>query len=38
MGLRAELKHNPRGAARKAGILVGVLAVAYVLYRRRHDR
>ena len=38
MGMRAELKHNPRGAARKAGLLVGALAVLYLVRRARRRR
>lgn len=38
MGMRAELKHNPSGAALKVGVLVGVLALAYGLSRRRRGR
>lgn len=38
MGIRSELKHNPRGAARKVGVVVGVLAVAYLVLRRRKGR
>lgn len=35
MGGKAEFRHNPRGAARKVGVLVGVLALAYAWRRRR---
>ncbi|MCH2240404.1 MAG: hypothetical protein MK041_00400 [Aquabacterium sp.] len=38
MGGRAELKHNPAGAAKKAAVLAGVLAVGYLLWRRGRDR
>lgn len=33
MGGRAELKHNPRGAARKALTVVGVVGLAYLCLR-----
>ena len=35
MGGRAELRHNPAGAARKAVVLGAVLGLGYVLWRRR---
>lgn len=42
MGGKAELKHNPVGAARKALVVVGILGVGYLLLRgeggRRSDR
>lgn len=38
MGIRAELRHNPRGAARKVGVIVGVLAVVYIFRRRNRNR
>lgn len=34
MGMRAELRHNPRGAARKIGLAVGVLALVYLATRK----
>ena len=38
MGLRAELRHNPRGAARKAGFLLAGLTVAYLAHRAYRKR
>ena len=38
MGLRAELKHNPQGAARKAAALVAVVGVGCWLLSRRGGR
>lgn len=38
MGGRAELKHNPVGAAKKALAVAAVLGTAYVLARRRSSR
>jgi len=35
MGLRAEWEHNPRGAVAKVGLAVGVLALLYLVGRRR---
>lgn len=37
-GLRAELRHNPRGAARKAGLLLAGVALAYVAHRAYRKR
>lgn len=37
MGGRAELKHNPAGAARKAAVVVAVAGVAWWLWQRRSD-
>jgi len=37
-GLRAELRHNPRGAARKAGLLFGAVALAWVVHRAYRRR
>jgi hypothetical protein len=34
MGMRAELTHNPKGAARKAALLVGVVALVWAVRRR----
>ena len=38
MGLRAELKHNPGGATRKALMVAGVAALAYALHSARKGR
>jgi hypothetical protein len=38
MGLRAELKHNPQGAARKAVALVAVAGLGYCVLSRRGGR
>ncbi len=38
MGGKAELKHNPAGAARKALVVVGILGVGYLLLRGDGDR
>ena len=38
MGGRAELKHNPVGAAKKALAVAAVLGAAYFLARRRSSR
>lgn len=38
MGGRAELRHNPAGAAKKAAVLAGVLTVAYLLWKRGRSR
>ena len=38
MGGRAELKHNPAGAARKAVLLAAVAGTAYWMWRRRQRR
>lgn len=38
MGLRAEWEHNPRGAVRKVGIVLGAIALLYLLHRRRRQR
>lgn len=38
MGGRAELKHNPAGAAKKAVVLAVVLGVTYAALRHRRDR
>lgn len=38
MGLRAELRHNPRGAARKAGLLLAAITLAYVAHRMHRKR
>ena len=38
MGGRAELWHNPLGAARKAAVLAGVLGLAYLAVRRPSKR
>lgn len=38
MGGRAELQHNPLGAARKAAVLAGLIGVAYVVLRRGSTR
>lgn len=38
MGLRAEWQHNPRGAVHKVGLVVGALALLYVMRRRRRRR
>ena len=38
MGGRAELRHNPMGAARKAAVLAGVVGLAYMAMRRRRAR
>ncbi|HSI48631.1 MAG TPA: hypothetical protein VLA61_10200 [Ideonella sp.] len=38
MGGRAELKHNPAGAARKAAAVVAVAGLAYLLLRSRQRR
>lgn len=38
MGGRAELKHNPMGAARKVALLAVVVGVAYVTTQRRSSR
>ncbi|HEX6363762.1 MAG TPA: hypothetical protein VFZ93_12440 [Albitalea sp.] len=35
MGGRAELKHNPAGAARKAAVVAAVAALAIIAWRRR---
>lgn len=35
MGGRAELRHNPLGAVRKAAVLTAVLGLAYIAVRRR---
>jgi hypothetical protein len=37
-GLRAELRHNPRGAARKAGFLLAGATFAYLAYRASRRR
>lgn len=37
MGGRAELKHNPAGAVRKAAVVVGIAGVAWWLWRRREQ-
>ena len=37
-GGRAELKHNPAGAARKAATLAAVAGVGYLLWRRSRSR
>ncbi|HLL13431.1 MAG TPA: hypothetical protein VK570_20375 [Rubrivivax sp.] len=38
MGGRAELRHNPAGAARKALVVGAVLGAGYLLWRRRQRR
>lgn len=38
MGGRAELKHNPAGAVRKAATVAVVAGVAYWLWRRQQGR
>jgi hypothetical protein len=38
MGGRAELRHNPAGAARKALILVGTIGLCWLALRRRGKR
>ena len=38
MGWRAELKHNPKGAARKAATVVAVAGIGYWLLSRRAER
>lgn len=38
MGWRAELKHNPKGAARKAATVVAVAGIGYWLWSRRRAR
>lgn len=38
MGWRAELKHNPKGAARKAVTVVAVAGLGYWLWTRRQQR
>jgi hypothetical protein len=38
MGGRAELRHNPAGAARKALILVGTIGLCWLALRRRSKR
>jgi hypothetical protein len=38
MGGRAELRHNPAGAARKAATVLAVAGVAYWLWQRRRGR
>lgn len=35
MGLRAEWQHNPRGAVHKVGLVVGAVALLYLMRRRR---
>lgn len=38
MGWRSELKHNPRGAAKKAATVIAVAGVGVWLWSRRRDR
>lgn len=37
MGIRAELKHNPAGLAKKAAVTTAVVGVAYYLLKRRNN-
>jgi hypothetical protein len=38
MGVKAELKHNPAGLARKALVVSAVIGLGYYLLKRRHSR